>query len=220
LAPNPKFMAVMGSTVRDLGNLNAPFIARMWRTAVRNETIPEYALTQVLHRFKVDIVEDTPVNHAGMGLMKAYHLRKERRKGGETMADDLKPYVNEGHPHPAYHCGCLMAVLAALQRAALGDVGAGVVQRYYAAASSTPSLVFGRLTRNSQAHINKLTGGLANWYEEKIATIWGRFRDSLPKTLTLEEQTLFALGYYQQMANMRKNTSSTATKQNKEGENE
>ena len=216
LAPNPKFMAVMGSTVRDLDNLSAPFIARMWRTAVRNETIPEYALAQVLHRFKVDIVEDTPVNHAGMGLMKAYHIRKERKKGGETM----EPYLNEEHPHAAYHCGRLMAVLAALQRAALGDVGAGVVQRYFSAASSTPALVLGRLTRNSQAHLNKLTGGLSYWYEEKIAAIWGRIKDSLPKTLTLEEQSLFALGYYQQMADMRKKTSDSATKQNKEEENE
>lgn len=221
LAPNPKFMAVMGSTVRNLDNLNAPFIARMWRTAVRNETIPEYALAQVLHRFKVDILEDTPVNHAGMGLMKAYHIRKERKKGGKTMADDLKPYVNEEHPHPAYHCGRLMAVLAALQRSALGDVGAGVVQRYYSAASSTPALVLGRLTRNSQAHLNKLTGGLSHWYEEKmIAPIWVKIKDTIPKTLTLEEQSLFALGYYQQMADMRKKTSDTATKQNKEGENE
>lgn len=220
LAPNPKFMAVMGSTVRDLDNLNAPFIARMWRTAVRNETIPEYALAQVLHRFKVDILEDTPVNHAGMGLMKAYHIRKERKKGGETMTDDLKSYLNEEHPHAAYHCGRLMAVLAALQRAALGDVGAGVVQRYFSAASSTPALVLGRLTRNSQAHLNKLTGGLSYWYEEKIAAIWGRIKDTIPKTLTLEEQSLFALGYYQQMADMRKKTSETANKQNKEGENE
>ena len=36
-----------------------------------------------------------------------------------------------------------MALLAAIQEVALGDVGAGVVQRYYAAASTTPALVLG-----------------------------------------------------------------------------
>ena len=118
------------------------------------------------------------------------------------MADDLKANLNEEHPHAAYHCGRLMAVLAALQREALGDVGAGVVQRYFAAASSTPALVLGRLTRNSQAHLNKLTGDLSYRYEKKIAAIWGRIKDTIPKTLSLEEQSLFALGYYQQMANM------------------
>jgi len=91
LAPNPKFMGVLGATVRDLDNLNAPFITRMWRTAVKNELIPVYALAQVLARFKVDIIEDTPVNHAGIGLMKAYHKRKTRRRGDATMADDLNP---------------------------------------------------------------------------------------------------------------------------------
>ncbi len=141
--------------------------------------------------------------HARMGLMKAYHLRKERMKGGKEMPQDLKPYLNEDHPSPAYHCGRLMAVLADVQRAALGDVGAGVVQRYYAAASATPALVLGRLTRTSQFHLNKLEPGLAHWFETIIAGIWGRIKDTIPRTLTLEEQSLFALGYYQQMARIK-----------------
>ena len=119
------------------------------------------------------------------------------------MTQDLKAYLNEDHPHPAYHCGRIMAVLAGLQRKAIGDVGAGVVQRYYAAASSTPALVLGRLARTSQFHINKLEPGLAYWYESKLAGIWGRIKDAVPTTLSLEEQSLFALGYYQQMADMR-----------------
>jgi len=97
-------------------------------------------------------------------------------------------------------------VLSDVQRAALGDVGAGVVQRYYAAASATPALVLGRLTRTSQFHLNKLEKlepGLAHWFEGMIAGIWGRIKDTIPRTLTLEEQSLFALGYYQQMAHMR-----------------
>lgn len=119
------------------------------------------------------------------------------------MPQALKPYLNEEHPHSAYHCGRLMAVLARLQHSALGDVGAGIVQRYYAAASSTPTLVLGRLTRTSQFHLNKLDPGLAHWYEGKISAIWGRIKDTIPQTLTLEEQSLFALGYYQQMADLR-----------------
>ena len=97
-----------------------------------------------------------------------------------------------------------MAVLAALQRAALGDVGAGVVQRYYAAASATPALVLGRLTRTSQFHLNKIeSAGLTYWYEQKLANIWQRLGDGPPRTLDLEEQSLFALGYYQQLADLR-----------------
>lgn len=112
----------------------------------------------------------------------------------------MQPYLNEAHPSPAYHCGRLMAVYADLQYAALGDVGAGVVQRFYAAASATPALVLGRLARGGQFHLNKLEGGLTHWYEQRLANIWGRFSEDPPKTLTLEEQSLFALGYYQQKA--------------------
>ncbi|TKJ40969.1 type I-C CRISPR-associated protein Cas8c/Csd1 [candidate division TA06 bacterium B3_TA06] len=198
LAKSPKFLAVLGATVRELDDLPAPFVSKMWRVAVRGEPIPQFALAQTLARVKVDIIQDQPFNHARMGLMKAYHLRKKGNSGG-----DLKPYLNEEHPNPAYHCGRLMAVLARLQNAALGDVGAGVVQRYYAAASATPALVLGRLTRTSQFHLNKLDPGLSYWFEEKIAGIWGRIEDNLPTTLSLEEQSLFALGYYQQLADLR-----------------
>ena len=201
LTPYPKFMAVLGGLVRELRGLPPPLVAKMWRVAVQNESIPQHAIAQALARFKVDIVEDQPANHARMGLIKAYHLRK----GDRSMA----PYLNENHPHPAYHCGRLMAVLADLQYAALGDVGAGIVQRYYAAASSTPALVLGNLTRTSQFHLNKLGGGLAHWYEERIADIWGNIKDNVPRTLTLEEQSLFALGYYQQKAAKKSRTEST-----------
>lgn len=138
-----------------------------------------------------------------MSLLKAYHNRKSQ--GGQHM----NPYLNENHPEPAYHCGRLMAVLAQLQYAALKDVGAGVIQRYYAAASVTPALVLGRLIRNHQFHLNKLESGLAYWFEDKIASIWSRIHDRVPKVLSLEEQSLFALGYYQQIAADRANKNKT-----------
>lgn len=110
--------------------------------------------------------------------------------------------LNPDHPEAAYQCGRLMAVLANLQRGALGNVGAGVVQRYYSAASATPALVFGRLLRSAQFHLNKLSGRLAYWHEERIAEVTSRI-ERIPATLSLEEQSLFALGYYQQIAHDR-----------------
>ncbi len=202
-ALDPKFYAVLRGTVRALDDLAAPFVARLWRVAVRGEPIPQCALARAVIRAQAGVLQDEPANHARMGLIKAYHLRKNRLKGGVDMSQALQPYLNENHPSPAYQCGRLMAVLAGLQRSALGDVGAGVVQRYYAAASTTPALVLGRLLRTAQFHLGKLEGGLSYWYEEKIGEISGRLGDGIPRTLTLEEQSLFALGYYQQLADMR-----------------
>ncbi len=211
MAPSPKFLAVLGATVRKLDDLTAPFVTKMWRVAVRNEPIPYSALTQALARVRVDILEEEPPNHARMGLLKAYHIRKDKTNGKEPT---MKTHLNEEHPDAAYHCGRLMAVLSALQRTALGDVGAGVIQRYYSAASTTPALVLGRITSTSQHHLAKIDSpGLKHWYEEKLSEIWGKIKDKVPATLTLEEQSLFALGYYQQMANMRSKSNNSNIKE-------
>jgi CRISPR-associated protein Csd1 len=152
-------------------------------------------MAQALARFRVGPVKDEPVRTARMGLIKAYFVRK-----GDT---HMTAYLNPEHPEPAYHCGRLLAVLASLQRAALGDVGAGVVQRYYAAASQTPGLILGRLVTNARNHLGKLEAGLAWWYEERIADVMSRLGDRAPRILDLEGQGLFALGYYQQLADLR-----------------
>lgn len=200
---SPKFLAVLSTLIRDLNNLPAPIVTKMWRVALHGEIIPYSFLAQVLTRRRTEIIKNELINTTGMGLIKAYHLRKYRKEGNSTLTEMLKPNINEDFPGPAYQCGRLMAVYADLQRSALGDVGAGVIQRYYAAASATPALVLGRIARTSQFHLNKLDRGLAYWYETKIADIWGRIQDSIPRTLSLEEQSLFALGYYQQLAAMR-----------------
>jgi CRISPR-associated protein Csd1 len=193
LAHDPKFMAVCGAIVRDLKDLPAPTATNLWRVALSGLPIPQPFIAQALARFRNDLIEDKPFNHARMGLIKAYFIRK----GGNH---SMSAYLNKEHPAPAYQCGRLLAMLASLQRAALPDVGAGVVQRYYVAASQTPGLTLGRLIGNSKNHLNKLDGGLAFWYEDQIAEIWSHIKDYIPTTLNLEQQTLFALGYYQQIA--------------------
>jgi len=116
----------------------------------------------------------------------------------------MTPALDPNHPSKAYHCGRLMCLLAHIQEKALGDdINAGVVQRYYGAASSTPALVLGRLTRLSQHHLSKISrdsGGLGYWLNMQVAEVWNALGKDLPPTLTLEEQSLFALGYYQQFA--------------------
>ncbi len=124
---------------------------------------------------------------------------------------------NPDHSAPAYHCGGLLAVLAALQRAALGDVGAGVVQRFYSSASQTPGLVLGRLAANARNHLAKLEPGLAWWYEERIAEIMSKLGDAAPRILDLEGQGLFALGYYQKLAELRAGNKSSANVTNEQG---
>ncbi len=192
-AHDPKFLAVAGSLVRDLKDLPSPWLQQLWRAAISGGLIPTATLAQAVTRTRIDISQDTPASHARMALIKAYLIRN---RGDNNM----KPHMNPDHPHPAYHCGRALALFARLQRAALGDVGAGVVQRYYTAAAQTPGLILGRLAGNAKNHLAKLDGGLAWWYENQLAGIMSNIGDFVPRTLTLEEQSLFALGYYQQLA--------------------
>jgi len=195
LSRDPKLLGVCAALVRELKDLPPPTAATVWRLALKQLPIPQALMAQALARFRVGLVKDEPVRTARMGLIKAYFVRK-----GDT---HMTAYLNPDHPESAYHCGRLLAVLASLQRAALGDVGAGVVQRYYAAASQTPGLILGRLASNARNHLGKLEARLAWWYEERIADVMSHLGDRAPRILDLEGQGLFALGYYQQLAALR-----------------
>ena len=219
ISRDPKFYEVCLALVRNdqkksisenLKQLPAPTAATLWQVAVQHLPIPQPLMAQALARFRADLVDkdSPPLNHARMGLIKAYFIRLQQ--GG---ASTMKAYLNPDHPEPAYHCGRLLAVLAELQYAALGDVGAGVVQRYYAAASQMPGLILGRLVRNAQFHLNKPDKPwLGSKFEKPMMEIVGNLKDRFPQTLNLEGQGLFALGYYQQLAALReaKKTNETA----------
>ena len=201
-AKPPKFAAVLAALVRDLKDVPAPTVARLYRAAARGEPIPFSAVAQALARARIDVIQGEQPSHARMGLIKAYHMRKWRQEKNH-MEGQLKPELNTGVDNPAYQCGRLMAVLGNLQGKAMPDVKAGVMQRYYAAASTTPKLVLGRLIRGAQPHISTVrdqSPGLAFWFEQQISEICCRIGTSMPVTLSLEDQSLFALGYYQQLA--------------------
>ncbi len=210
LAHDPKFMAVCGALVRELKDFPAPTAATLWKVAVQHLPIPQPLMAQALARFRTDLLDkdQPPFSHARMGLIKAYFVRL-KPGGDQTMT----AYLNPEHPAPAYHCGRLLAIFSNLQHAALGDVGAGVVQRYYAAASQTPGLIIGRLASNARNHLGKLEGGLAYWYENQIADVMSCLGDGAPRILDLNGQGLFALGYYQQLAALRPNKKTTETTQ-------
>ncbi|MGI5927676.1 MAG: type I-C CRISPR-associated protein Cas8c/Csd1 [Thermacetogeniaceae bacterium] len=184
-----------------ISNELPPLMPRLWRSIIYKLPLPDTIASKSLAYISSSLYSDDDnatgnLDRIACALLKAWLVRNKINEGGTQM----KPGLNPEHRSPAYHAGRLMAVLAVLQNRALGDVGAGVVQRYYAAASTTPALVLGRLIRGAQYHIDKLEKSSAIWFEKLLAEIMTRLGDSLPATLTLEEQSLFALGYYQQRA--------------------
>ena len=133
--------------------------------------------------------------------LKVWLIRKRRMRNEE---ENLMEYYDPAFPNAAYHCGAWLAVYANLQRAAMPEVNATLVQRFYASASRTPALVFGTLDRMGEVYIDilrKEKRGLDRIYEEKLNSVCAFFGNTptrqLPTTLNLEGQSYFALGYHQ-----------------------
>ncbi|MEL6927982.1 MAG: type I-C CRISPR-associated protein Cas8c/Csd1 [Cyanobacteria bacterium J06600_6] len=127
----------------------------------------------------------------------------------QTMMTDmeqlnLNPNLEEGD-RSAYYCGRLLAVLEAIQRKAIGSVNASLTDRYYGAASSTPANAFSPLmrgARNNLATLRHKNRGACMALEQKIEEVTFNL-PTFPKTLNLQQQGLFALGYYHQRASDR-----------------
>lgn len=131
-------------------------------------------------------------------FLKAWHRRKQRKEGGEEI---MKEELNRQNHSAAYLCGRLMAVYTAIQDEATPEVNVGIAERYYAAAMAGPGLVIGKLSQLSQYHLGKLNRGGAIRYEKMLTEIYQNIGErEIPNILTMMQQTEFALGYYQQKA--------------------
>ena len=127
----------------------------------------------------------------------------------------MQETCNPDYPGVAYQCGRMMAVYAAIQTRAMGqNLGAGVIQRYYTSASTTPALVFGRLSQLCPHHLAKINSrGTVKYYENLLSEIAQKIGTTYPATLTLRQQAEFSLGYYQQRAAMFTKNTDESTKE-------
>lgn len=124
-------------------------------------------------------------------LARDYRLKYEK--------EDTPMGLDPENPNPAYQLGRLFATLETAQRMALGRVNATIRDRYFGAASATPAGVFPLLLRGVQSHLGKLRKqGKGGWIEREIEDITDHLPPELPRSLRLEAQGRFAIGYYHQ----------------------
>lgn len=168
---------------KDLERLGQDLI----EAALGGRPYPAYLLPMCLQRLRSG--EDCTSVRAG--LLKAMLLRNYSHKE-ELMS------LNPEHPSPAYQLGRLFALLQGVQRKAIGpNINADIRDKYYGAASATPAMVFPLLLRNAQNHISKARAG---GYDKLIRDVLEHIDNEFPLHLDLQEQGLFALGYYHQRA--------------------
>jgi len=141
--------------------------------------------------------------HLRMQVIKACLRRIGRARRAEACNDkEVPPMLDESNTQTAYLLGRLFAALDKTQEDAQPGIGGTIRDRFYGAASSTPNLVFARLLSLTRHHLAKLRRdrpGQAVNRDKLVQEIMSLLPPSkLPPVLSLEEQGLFAIGFYHQ----------------------
>jgi len=167
-----------------------PNLAGDWMRAILTRTpFPRTLLAAALMRARAD----QSVNAFRAAMMRAVLVR--------NMGEEIPVALDEDSPNVAYQLGRLFAVMEGAQYAALGRVNAPIGDRYYAAASSTPARVFATLLRGLKVHVaDARKRGRGGWVERRVEGIMTHLPPDLPKTMALEDQARFAIGYYHEKA--------------------
>jgi CRISPR-associated protein Csd1 len=190
--------ALAGATVRDLRTELTPNVPKiLLHTALKGGPLPMWLLYQAVKRNRAE----QAVTRPRIALIKMVLLSQP----DTTIKEDAMVQLDTENQNPAYLCGRLFAVLEAIQARAIPGAGATIVDRFFGTASSAPASVFGLLLSRSQAHLGKLRRERRGTYialQQKLEEIQSKL-DSFPKTLTLEGQGFFSLGYYHQRASDR-----------------
>ncbi len=131
---------------------------------------------------------------------------------------EIKTQLTADTDDPAYNCGRLLSVFNETQKKAheYGLKGATVSEKYFGTASTSPAYVFPYLVKLNRHHLQKIGkspkyAGGERFLEEAIFCILARLGQTeemkrnktapaFPRTLDLQAQGRFALGFYQQMA--------------------
>ena len=172
-------------------------VGEMLRAIMAGTTYPRSLLANAVMRMRAD----GTISANRVAICKGVMVR-EKRLLNRNSVEDIPVSLDRNSAEPGYLLGRLFAVLEDAQKAALGDsVNATIRDRYYGAASATPASIFPVLLRNSNNHLSKVrksSMGRAVNIEKLIQEIMDRMPDHFPKSLNIEGQGRFAIGYYHQ----------------------
>ena len=154
---------------------------------------PATLLQSVVRRIKVE----HEITHIRAALIKAC-INRNCRFRKKTQQEELAVSLDPNNVNVGYRLGRLFAVLEKIQEEANPGINATIRDRYYAAASSAPVTVFGRLMTLKNHHLAKLENiGRRVNLERLAGEIVGGIKD-FPAHLSLDDQGRFAVGYYHQ----------------------
>lgn len=194
-----------------------PLMTSVMLSAFNGTKYPRGLLETVIRRVKTDSDDDKnhyiKINDTRVGIIKACINRQSRlteKKEEITMA------LNKENKDPAYLCGRLFAVYEKIQQdSSGGGLNRTIKDSYFSSACSRPSAIITKLSQLSQNHMRKLDER-AKTYNRLIGEIMDGLNGEFPKTLDLDSQGKFIIGYYQQNKDLYTSNKTNDVKDGKE----
>lgn len=206
----------------------APLLAgAVFRAILTNSQYPAALYYAIINRIRADMDDSSKgirkISYVRAAVIKAFLIRKYRNHPENPFKEVLTMALNEQATIPAYLLGRLFAVLERAQQEAVPDAKATIKDRYFTSACASPASVFPVLLRLSQHHITKAKRDNPRTFNfdrriQDIMNLLDVEQNPIPARLTLDEQGIFALGYYHQRANFfqKKNNQSDQENQTEE----
>lgn len=169
------------------------------RAILDDRPYPDTLLAACIRRIRAE----QKVTYPRAALLKAWLNRWARAYPNAIHPqEDITVSLNPDRTDPGYCLGRLFAVLERLQeRASSGrKLNATICDRFYGSASSNPVMVFPNLLKLAVHHHSKIAQhapGEAVNLSKLLGSVMSKL-DQFPTQLTLQDQALFALGYYHQ----------------------
>ncbi len=177
-----------------LDNISPLLGGSVIRSILTGGKYPDSLLTALIGRIRSeqdDRKRDTlKINYYRMSFLKGVLVRNHNM--------EVPMSLDKAKNEPAYLLGRLFSVFERAQEDALGgQLNTTIKDRYFSSASATPRTVFPILLRLNQHHVAR--GGHGDAYNRIIGEIMELLpAERLPVHMTVEDQGLFAIGYYHQ----------------------
>ena len=174
-----------------------PQLAGEWTRAIlTGGRFPRAMFSAIIGRLRTD----RHISNERVAILKACLTRDYRlniEKENVQMGLDLE------NTSTAYRLGRLFYVMEHLQEEGIGSVNASIRDKYYGAASTTPASIIPVLLRGSMNHLATLRKqpekrGILIKLEKQLGEITDGLLPDMPKTLRIEDQGRFAIGYWHQ----------------------
>lgn len=192
----PSLIKLLRCTVFQGKDQNIPpkLSAEVANAVLNNLPLSTSLLASCLERIRS---EQGKVSYTRCCLLKAYLNRKYRNTTGEITVT-----LNPKETQIGYVLGRLFATLEKLQQDAQGNkLNTTICDNYYSSASCRPAAVFPALMKLHIHHLKKLEKeGYKINTKSRIGEImqFVTSKQGFPNQLDLEQQGLFAIGYYHQ----------------------